>query len=162
MKKVRYMVVWLTAAILVTTVGCGKDDNGAGTGPAVSDSTLKSDLDQSIEAIRAKVQDMDLEPLRKTAIKYRDALKEKQDELNQVMEKLKTFSITEQMSEEAKGVRAELEQLTSAIGALQERFAVYVEAVAKKGGPVDDLSADLSTLRTVQPRINGPSQRETP
>lgn len=142
MKKIGYAMLLLAAAILVTAGGCGRDKDEPTTGQPVSDSTLKSELSQSVEEIRAKVESMDLEPLRRTAIKYRDALKEKQDDFSQVMEKLKNLSITEQMSEEAQGIRKELEQLTSDVSALQERFTMYVEAIAKKGGQVDDMTVE--------------------
>ena len=56
------------------------------------------------------------------------------------MEQIKAIPITEALGEEAKSLKADLEELNSSLKALKERFDVYYNKLV-------ELKADVSSLK---------------
>lgn len=112
--------------------------------PAITAELKKSlaevDLSKAVETIRQEAAGMDLEQLKETALKYKEALAEKQAAIKAVSEKLAAIPITERLSPEAQTLAGEMKTLMEPVKALTERLAVYVEAIKARGGDAAGLT----------------------
>ena len=143
--KFALMVVLLA---LVLVFGCGKKDQPQAADQShdqtagVMDSAVKAvkdsfsmevNLEKTVADLKAEAAEMDVESLKKTAAKYKDAIAEKETELKSLMDKLSAIPLTEKMGKEAQSLTAEVKTVTDGLGALRERFEVYIDALAEKG-----------------------------
>lgn len=108
---------------LFSLTGCGK----------------KADESAPISEVKAQAEKMDVDQLRQMAIKYKDALVAKEDEVKKVAEKLKDIPIAEKLGAEAKEITAEIGKLKDSADALKERFDIYYNAIKAKGGDLSGL-----------------------
>ncbi|MEE9369933.1 MAG: hypothetical protein V3W45_00550 [Sedimentisphaerales bacterium] len=113
----------LVCLLMLSLVGCGK----------------KADENKPIGEVKAEADKMSIDELRDIALKYKDAISAKQSEINKVVTQLKKIAITKALSEEAKGLTGEINNLTKSTKALKERFQIYYNKVKEKGGDVSDL-----------------------
>jgi len=78
----------LLAFCLAALLGCGK----------------KADENKPVSEVKAEADKMSVDKLRSMAVKYKDAIVAKQDEIEKFTGKLKDIPITEKLGTEAKGL----------------------------------------------------------
>ena len=93
----------------------------------------KADEGKSMGEVSAEAEKMDVEELRSMALKYKDAIMARQDDI------AKKIPLTEMLGEEAKGLKADVENLNKSLSALKERFGVYYDKLKEKGGDASGL-----------------------
>lgn len=113
----------LVCLLILSMAGCGK----------------KADEDKPIGEVKAEADKMSIDELRDIALKYKDAILAKQSEIDKVMAQLKEIPITKTLGEEAKGLKADIENLTKSTNALKERFQIYYNKLKEQGGDVSGL-----------------------
>ena len=104
---------------------------------AVKAENVMGDLDQSVAEIKQKVSGYDPNQLLAYADQYKDVILEKKDQLAGLSEKLKGLSMSELIGEKGKALKTQLTQYTNQLGALKERYEVYL-------GKLKELGVDLS------------------
>lgn len=110
-------------AALVTVCGCGK----------------KADADKPISEVKAEAEKMDVSQLRDTAMKYKDTITAKMEDLKNEGVKLKDIPVAEMMGDKAKQINANIDEIKKKIDALKERFNIYLAELKKKGGDISGL-----------------------
>ncbi len=124
MKTVKEAVLCcLIALCLFAILGCGK----------------KADENKPISEVKAEAEKMDTTGLRDMAMAYQKAIAAKTSELEKLTAKLKDIPVTEVMGNEAKELKADIENLNKSISALKERFEVYYQNLKDKGGDLSGL-----------------------
>ena len=124
MKATSNIILCLFLAVcLLTAVGCGK----------------KADENKPISEVKTEAETMSTDDLRAAAISYKEAITAKNEEVEKIAAKLKDIPVAEMLGEEAKGLKADMENLKNSVSALQERFSIYYDKIKEKG-------ADLSGL----------------
>jgi chromosome segregation ATPase len=124
MKSLKIKGVFCFAVVCsLMLLGCGK----------------KADESKSISDVKAEAEQMSVEKLRSMAVEYQEAIAAKKGELEKLAAKLKDIPLTDLMSEEAKGLKADIDELNKSVSALQERFKVYYNALKEKGGDLSGL-----------------------
>lgn len=113
----------LLVLISLALCGCGK----------------KADENKPVSEVKAEADKMSVDKLRSMAVKYKDAIVAKQDEIEKFTGKLKDIPITEKLGTEAKELTSEIEVLNKSISALRERFQVYYQKLKEKGGDLSGL-----------------------
>jgi len=99
----------------------------------------KVDETKPLSDVKEEAKTMDEAQLRKMALAYKDAIMAKQKEIEALKTKLKEVPITEVLGEEAKALKADLEEIGSSLSSLKKRFQVYIDML-------QDKKADLSGL----------------
>jgi len=94
------------------------------------------DTSKAISDVKAEAEKMDVSQLRQMALKYKDAILDKTKEVEKLMAKIKPTDI---LSDEAKKIKADIDDLNKALGALKERFNVYHDKLKAKGGDISEL-----------------------
>jgi len=124
MKNVRNAVLCcLIALCLFTILGCGK----------------KADENKPISEVKAEAEKMDTDGLRAMAMVYQKAIAAKNSEVEKLAAKLKDIPVTEMLGDEAKELKADLDNLNKSISALKERFEVYYQKLKEQGGDLSGL-----------------------
>jgi len=82
---------------------------------------------------------MDASQLRSMAESYKQAILAKKPEIDKMMEKLKQIPVDKIMSDEAKGIREQMDTLNKSIAALKERLNIYINKLKEKGGDISGL-----------------------
>jgi len=124
MKTVKEAVLCcLIALCLFAILGCGK----------------KADENKPISEVKAEAEKMDTTGLRDMAVVYQKAIAAKTSELEKLTAKLKDIPVTEVMGNEAKELKADIENLNKSLSALKERFEVYYQNLKDKGGDLSGL-----------------------
>ena len=125
MKHTSAFIVAVLLAILsiLFASGCGK----------------KADESKPMSEIRAEAEKMDAAKLRAMAQQYKSSLMAKKAEVDKLMAKVKEIPVTEALGEEAKKLKADIENVQKSVTALQERFTVYYEKLKEKKGDLSGL-----------------------
>jgi hypothetical protein len=124
MKIVRNVALWsLLVLCSLAVLGCGQ----------------KADETKPTSEVKAEAEQMDTGELRAMAMRYKEAITAKKGELEKITAKLKEIPMTEMLGEEAKGLKADIENLNKSISALKERFDIYYQKLQKKGGDTSGL-----------------------
>ena len=124
MKNVRNAVLCcLIALCLFAILGCGK----------------KADENKPVSEVKAEAEKMDTDGLRAMAIVYQKAIAAKNSEVEKLTAKLKDIPVTEMLGDEAKKLKADLDNLNKSISALKERFEVYYQKLKEQGGDLSGL-----------------------
>ncbi len=124
MKNLRNITICCLLVLLVAALsGCGS----------------KADEDKPISDVKAEAEKMDVDQLRDVAMQYKDALVAKKADVAEITAKLKEIPITEIMGEEAKNIKAEIDNLNKSASALKERFQVYYNNLKAKDGDLSGL-----------------------
>ena len=124
MKIVRNAVLCcLIALCLFVIFGCGK----------------KADENKPISEVKAEAEKMDTDGLRVMAMAYQKAIAAKNSEVEKLSAKLKDIPATEMLGNEAKELKADVDNLNKSISALKERFEVYYQNLKDKGGDLSGL-----------------------
>ena len=98
----------------------------------------KVDADKPIPEVKAEAEKMDVQQLKDTAMKYKEAITAKMQEVQQQAEKLKDIPPADIMTK-GKDIQAKIEQLKPQIDALKDRLQVYIDELKKKGGDISGL-----------------------
>ncbi len=153
---------WMLAILLITAISltaCSKKEEPAPKAPtekeitSMTDSlkekattamnealTMDIDLDKAVSDLKAEAAKMSVEDLQAIATKYKNAIMEKQVDIDAITEKLKAIPMTEKMGADAQKLTGELKTLGDALKPLAERFEVYVDAIKAKGGDISALA----------------------
>jgi chromosome segregation ATPase len=124
MKNVRNAVLCcLIALCLFAILGCGK----------------KADENKPISEVKAEAEKMDTDGLRAMAMAYQKAIAAKNSEVEKLTAKLKDIPVTEMLGEEAKELKADIDNLNKSVSALKERFEVYYQKLKEQGGDLSGL-----------------------
>ena len=99
----------------------------------------KADENKPMSEVKAEAEKMDTSGLRAMAMDYKEAITAKNGEVDKITAKLKEIPLTEMLGEEAKGLKADIEDLNKSVSALRERFDVYYEKLKEKGGDTSGL-----------------------
>ncbi len=114
------LMILLTAGLF----GCGK----------------KADENKPIADVEAEAEKMDVAKLRQKALAYKDAMVAKQDEIKKISAKLQELGIAKSLTDEAKGLKADMDELNKSVLALMDRFNIYYKKLKEKGGDISGLS----------------------
>lgn len=124
MKSAKNIILYLVLVTgLIAAVGCGK----------------KADENKPISEVKAEAEEMSTDELRAVAMDYKKAIEAKKGNAEKLATKLKEIPVTEMLGEEAKGLKADIEELEQSVSALQERFQIYYDKLKEKGGDVSGL-----------------------
>jgi len=124
MKSVRNAILCCLLALCPFAIlGCGK----------------KADEDKPLSEAKAEAEKMDTDGLRAMAMAYKEAVEAKKGEVEKLTAKLKDIPVTEMLGEEAKELKADIENLNKSISALKERFEVYYQKLKAEGGDLSGL-----------------------
>lgn len=99
----------------------------------------KADEKKPISEVRAEAEKMNIEQLRAMALKYKEAIAAKKADVEKIAAELKEIPITEMLGEEAKKLKADIDNLNKSVSALKERFKIYYNKVKEKDGDLSDL-----------------------
>jgi len=124
MKSVRNTILCCLLALCPFAIlGCGK----------------KADENKPLSEAKAEAEKMDTDRLRATAMAYKEAIAAKKGEIEKLTAKLKDIPVTEMLGDEAKELKADIENLNKSISALKERFEVYYQKLKAEGGDLSGL-----------------------
>ena len=113
----------LIGLCLFAILGCGK----------------KADENKPVSEIKVEAEKLDTDGLRAKALAYKEALTAKKSEVDKLAAKIKEIPVAELLGQEAKSLKADLENLEKSLSALQERFKIYYDKLKEKGGDLKDL-----------------------
>lgn len=124
--NVSFIAVLLMVCAMLVFAGCGS----------------KSGVDETkpLSEVKSEAETMTVEQLKDIAMKYKKAIEAKQPEIDKLMEQIKAIPIAEALGDEAKSLKADVEQLNSSLKGLKERFDVYYNKLI-------ELKADVSNLK---------------
>jgi PBP1b-binding outer membrane lipoprotein LpoB len=111
-------VIWILA-VSVLLVGC------AGPGGGVDENKTPAQISEEVKT-------MDVAQIQAKIEAYKTAIEKKSAELEPVIAKLKEIPVTQLMGEEAKQIKADVEDIKNAISVLKEKLDVYVKALNEK------------------------------
>jgi len=131
------VVSCLLAFLLLAVVGCSKEPNEAESAGTTRVETV--DAEKPISDVQAEAETMSNEDLKATALKYKDAILSKQDEIKDMVAKVKEIPIAEALGQEAQSLKTDLKDLESALTALKGRFQVYYDKLKEKGASLSGL-----------------------
>jgi len=124
MKNLRNITFYfLPVLCLLLLAGCG----------------AKADEDKPLSDVKAEAEQMSVEKLKSMAMAYKDAILDKKREAEALSLKLKDIPLTEALGSEAKGLKADIDDLNKSVSALKDRFQVYYNKLKEKGGDVSGL-----------------------
>lgn len=113
MKKLLMLAMLVCGALMLAGCGSNVDEN------------------KTPEQIRAEIQDLDMEKIQAIVADYQKAIEKKAAELKAEVEKLAAIPLTEQLGEEAKKIRGNLEDITKSLDKLKANMAAYAEGLKK-------------------------------
>ena len=124
MKTVKLITFYCSLTLCaLALVGCGK----------------KADENKPISEVKAEAEKMSAEKLRDMALAYKDAIEAKKGDVEKITAKLKEIPITQMLGDEAKSLKADIDNLNKSVSALKERFNVYYGKLKEKGGDLSGL-----------------------
>jgi uncharacterized lipoprotein YehR (DUF1307 family) len=131
MKISKSVVLFVVLVAIIVLSGCGKKGG-----------SVSVDESKPISEIKAEADKMTVDQLREMAIKYRDAIKDKNVKVDKVMLKLRDAGAGAAMTDEFKGIKEEISALTKSMGALKQRFGVYYDKLVLSKADVSDLKLE--------------------
>jgi outer membrane murein-binding lipoprotein Lpp len=124
MKNLRHVIFYfLPVLCLLLLAGCG----------------ARADEDKPLSEVKAEADQMSVEKLRSMAMAYQDAILDKKRDVDALNLRLKNIPLTEMIGSEAKGLKADIDDLNKSISALKDRFQVYYDKLKEKGGDLSGL-----------------------
>lgn len=100
---------------------------------------FQTDMAKTLADVKKQAASMSIEDLTTMAMMYKDKIMSNEGIVNDLMAKMKDIPLTEQLGDNAKQLKAEINTLTSAIKPLKERYDVYIAKLT-------ELKADISSL----------------
>jgi hypothetical protein len=135
------VVLCLLGVFFLGVVGCS-ERNGESEPPSPTGTDAQAaavDSETPVGDVQAAAETMSIESLKATALKYKEAILAKQDEIAALTARVKEIPMTEALGQEAQSLKADLAELENALKALQERFQVYYDTLKDKGGDLSGL-----------------------
>ena len=132
----------LLALVLLVAIGCDKKTD-QDQPPTTTRSETKAPAvaaDTPVSEVQAEADTMSVENLKATALKYKDAIIAKQADIEKLAAKVKEIPLTEALGDEAKTLKADLQNLETDLKALKDRFQVYYNKLKEKGADVAGLT----------------------
>ncbi len=124
MKTVKLITFYCSLTLCaLALLGCGK----------------KADENKPLSEVKAEAEKMSAEKLRDMALAYKDAIEAKKGDVEKITAKLKEIPITQILGDEAKGLKADIDNLNKSVSALKERFNVYYGKLKETGGDLSGL-----------------------
>ena len=123
MKKLSHVFLMFTFMACLFAYGCAK----------------KADSAKPIDQVQAEVQKMSVSDLQSSAKAYADAIMSKRSDLEKIEQQLKSINPTEIFSEKAKGIKDQLQTISSEVSALTERYNIYAQKFQSMGGDVSKI-----------------------
>ncbi len=124
MKKLKTITLYCMVAFLaVSLLGCGS----------------KADENASIDQVKADTEKMNVDQLKAKAKTYYDAIVAKKADVEKLMAKIKDIPPMEALGGEAKGLKADIDDLNKSVSNLKARFQVYYDKLKEKGGDTSGL-----------------------
>ena len=114
MKKL--FILGMMACSMIFLAGCGEG----------------VDENKTPAQIQSEVANMDAEDIQAMITKYQKAIEKKAAELKAEADKLAEIPLTEQLGDEAKALRGNIEELTSSLNKLKANAEAYLEGLKKK------------------------------
>lgn len=111
----------------IVLVGCSKTET--------IDATV--DENQPISEVQAQAEKMNTDELRTIALKYKDAIKVKSEEMNEI-----TSNLLPAMAKEGitlTDIKEKVDGVVTSLNKLKERFEIYYNKLKEKGGDVSGL-----------------------
>lgn len=111
----------------IVLVGCSKTET--------IDATV--DENQPISEVQAQAEKMNSDELRTIALKYKDAIKVKSEEMNEI-----TSNLLPSMAKEGitlTDIKEKVDGVVTSLNKLKERFEIYYNKLKEKGGDVSGL-----------------------
>ena len=121
MKKTELYFLLLFCAS--TLLGCGK----------------KAVENKPLSEVKNEAEKMDINQLKAMAAKYQDAIVAKKTDIEKVAAKIKDIPPAQMLSDQAKNLKADLDNLNKSVSALKDRFDIYYSKLKEKGGQLPDL-----------------------
>jgi len=119
-------MVVLVLCVVFSLVGCSDSGGDVNTTTPVAE-------------LKAAAATMDVEQLKSIATKYQEAIVAKKVDIEKVTAKFKDIPLAQKLGDEAKTLKAEIDEITSSLDALKERFNVSLDKLK-------ELTADVSGL----------------
>lgn len=77
--------------------------------------------------VKQEAESFSMEDLKKTVSNYEQAIESKMQEMSKLQDKLKGFSFSEMMGDEAKAIKSEVDKVNTSMKNLKERLQVYMD-----------------------------------
>jgi len=122
---------------LLALVGCSKKASEDESASATSVKTV--DTEKPVSQVQAEAETMSNEDLKAMAIKYKEAILAKQDQIKDLVAKIKEIPITEASGQEAQSLKTDLKSIESTLTAMKDRFQVYYDKLKENGGSLSGL-----------------------
>lgn len=87
-----------------------------------------------LEEIKAEADGLNVDQLKETALKYKDAITAKTAELEPLLTKFKELPMAQKLSGEGLEIKDEIEAVKQSIEALKARYDVYISKLKTMGG----------------------------
>ncbi len=97
------------------------------------------DENKSIDEIKAEAEKMDTAQLRAMAMKYKEAIVAKNEEIDKLLAGLKDIAAADALDGKTKEIKTEMESINKSLSTLEERFEVYYNKLKEKGGDISGL-----------------------
>jgi predicted nucleic acid-binding Zn-ribbon protein len=124
MRTIKTAILFFTVTLLsVSLLGCGG----------------KADESKPMTEVKAEAEKMNVEQLKAAATKYKDAIVAKKADVQKLMDKVKEVPPMEALGDEAKELKTDIDSLNKSISSLKDRFQVYYDKLAEKGGDTSGL-----------------------
>lgn len=99
----------------------------------------KADENKPVAQVQTEAKSMSAADLRQTALAYKDAIMAKQQDVQQIADKLKGLNVSQLMDQGAKQLKTDMDQLEKSVSALKERFNIYYQQLQEKKGDLSGL-----------------------
>jgi hypothetical protein len=99
----------------------------------------KADETKPLSEVKAEAEKMGAPDLRSMAMAYKEAIAAKKADVDKLAAKVAEVPVTEMLGEEAKKLKADMENVSKSVSALTERFQVYYDQLKVKGGDTSGL-----------------------
>ena len=164
--KLKFTLILIVLANIMTVSGCskkeepvapspqdaeqqaddslGKAADAVGSETEVAEGAFSTDIDleKTVTDLQAEAVKMNVESLRSLALKYKDAITQKQAEWKVLTDKLAAVPATEKMGEEARTLQNELSVVAESSQEIMQRFNLYLGVIKEKGGETEDLAIE--------------------
>lgn len=116
---------WLGALILLLTTGCG--------GPSE---------DVPLPEVRKRAARMSTDELRGQAQAYREAYRERRQEMDKLRARIKSYSAGNPQASRLTALSRKATEISRSTDRLHERYEIYLEVLVRRGVDVEDLELD--------------------
>lgn len=87
----------------------------------------KADENKPMSEVKQEAESFSMKDLKKTVSNYEQAIEGKMQEMSKLQDKLKGFSFSEMMGDEAKAIKSEVDKVNTSMKNLKERLQVYMD-----------------------------------